>query len=553
MTEIPPFHDAHAALRDGRWPDAAAAFLDGLRSADDPDARFGLAIALFWTGETVAAIREWERAYVAFRRAEAYSQAALAAGYLCLAYQMSMGNDVAARGWLERTARLIADHGVGEMTAWLLVCRAHLALDAGELPAAVGFAGEAADLARAAGDLDLELCALGELGAAILEQGRVEEGTALLDEAMAGVLAGEGRNLDSVVLVSCRSITACSRAGDLRRATRWIRAADAFHRRYGSPHLYTTCRTNFGSILFATGRWEDAERELRAALEIGEAGEPALHAEALAKLAEMRVAQGRLEEAARLLAGLEDHAAAANAIALIRLAHGQPSAAATILRRRLHQVDESGLEAAAVQELLIEVEIALGAVDRADELATALRRRRASGTSAIVRARGERALGLVRLAASRGGDAVEHLERAALAFAHLEMPVEAARARLLIARAMAETDVEAATAEAQAAFTTFTRVGALRDADAAAAFLRSRGIRAVRSGPGAHGALTKREREVLALLGEGLSNPEIGTRLFITRKTVEHHVASVLAKIGLSGRSEAAAYAVRHDRDSAPK
>jgi DNA-binding NarL/FixJ family response regulator len=59
------------------------------------------------------------------------------------------------------------------------------------------------------------------------------------------------------------------------------------------------------------------------------------------------------------------------------------------------------------------------------------------------------------------------------------------------------------------------------------------------------GPLTKREVEVLDLLGHGLSNREISDRLYISRKTVEHHVGNILAKLGLRGRAEAAAYAAR--------
>jgi len=70
-------------------------------------------------------------------------------------------------------------------------------------------------------------------------------------------------------------------------------------------------------------------------------------------------------------------------------------------------------------------------------------------------------------------------------------------------------------------------------------------VKAARTGPRNIGRLTKREQEVLALLGEGLSNPEIARRLFLSRKTVEHHVARILSKLGLRGRAEAAALAAR--------
>jgi DNA-binding NarL/FixJ family response regulator len=57
--------------------------------------------------------------------------------------------------------------------------------------------------------------------------------------------------------------------------------------------------------------------------------------------------------------------------------------------------------------------------------------------------------------------------------------------------------------------------------------------------------LTKRETEVLSLLAEGCSNSEIAQRLYISRRTAEHHVARILAKLGLRGRAEVAAYALR--------
>jgi DNA-binding NarL/FixJ family response regulator len=545
---------AQEAIKAGEWSTANEGFETALKQEESPAALLGLGIARWWLRDTEGALRFWKRSYATARTLRDPEHAFFSSFYLCLGYSMSLGNDAASHGWLGRLASVVDEFELAPMRGWVLLCRACLSTDGGHPKAAEDYAREARELAREFEDADLALCAMSEHGAALVEMGRVDEGVALLDEAMAGALAGEAGDLDTVVLIGCRTITSCSRAADLKRAVQWVRAADEFNRRYGSTHLYTTCRTHYGALLLATGKWDQAEQELKAALEIGQAAEPALHAEALAKLAELRLAQGRLDEAARLLAGYEHHPPAAYPVAAMHLARGEPVVASSLLRRCLRDLDEECLEAAALIELVADAQIAQGAVQQAVARAEQLVGLGAKQGCELIAARGDRALGRALAALEDHEGAIPHLESALAAFGRLEMTLDASRTRLLLARGLVESEREAAIAEARASLARFEELGAAIDADEAAAFLRSLGVKAARSGPKGIGVLTKRELEILGLLGEGLSNPDIAARLFLSRKTVEHHVASVLSKLDLKGRGEAAAYAVRHlERDSATK
>ena len=221
--------------------------------------------------------------------------------------------------------------------------------------------------------------------------------------------------------------------------------------------------------------------------------------------------------------------------------------AAAVLRRRLAATSPDRLDVAAVIELLGEAEIALHDSAAAVERARALVALGAASHCDLIVAHGERLLGHA-LAGDRcagrvraPGDGARGVHPGRDSLPGRADPAAAGPGA-------AGSDRAVAGAEARAALSVFEDLGAGRDADAAAALLRDLGVKAARTGPRNIGRLTRREQEVLALLGEGLSNPEIAERLFVSRKTVEHHVARILSKLGLRGRAEAAALVARGAR-----
>jgi len=531
------------AMATGDWRAARDAFSAVLEAADVPEAFFGLASALFWLGDLAGTIANCEKAYAGFRRRGDPMFAAGAALSLVGYNKGYLGNTAAARGWLSRAARII-ESGVPELRGELLGATAYVTDDPVESEA---LARQAADIGRANGNSDLELMAMHAVGQALVQQGRTEEGMSLLDEAMAGVIGGEGGDPLTVAQMSCMTMVVCGSCFDLERATQWVQSLQSFIDRYGCPFLYAECRTYYGRVLFENGDWAAAEALLADAITMSKGVFAVPHAFAAGTLAELRLAQGKVEDAARVLRGVEGREEAAAAVASVHLAQGEPSAAAAVLRRRLAAASPDRLDVAAVIELLGEAEIALHDDGAAIERGRALVAFGTVNNCDLIVAHGERLLGHA-LALTDVPAACTHLETALSAFTRAGIPYRAAQTRLLLAQVLGRNDREVAGAEARAALSVFEDLGADHDADAAAALMRDLGISAARTGPRHVGRLTKREQQVLVLLGEGLSNPQIAERLFLSRKTVEHHVARILSKLGLRGRAEAAALAARGGR-----
>ncbi len=537
MPSEPDVGAAWSALERADWSTAREAFATALaQRPDDPELLDGYGRTLWWLGEHAAGVEHRRRAYAAYRRAGDVRAAANIAAYLAAEHRIA-GEAAAANGWLARAARLLEDAGPCPERGWLEIEEAKRA--AAEPPAAEAHAEAALAVARDLDDADLEVAALSQLGLAAVADGRIEAGMTLLDEAMALATGGEACDPLAIGDACCTILVACERLADFPRAAEWCRAVVDFTGRRGFTPLHAWCRTIYAGVLTLTGDWQRAEAQLDASLRSYEQLGTPRHVFALARLAELRVRQGRLGDAEQLLTGHEDHAVAAGALAGLALARGDAGLASAVLERWLRARGDDRALQAALLPLLADARLRCGDVAGARAAATRLRELGETLSRPNLVALADLADGT-----APPGDGAA-LEAALEGFRHLGMPLEEGRALLALAARCAESAPELAVLQARAARDRFEQLGARRHADEAAALLRSLGAAGRTAPRGDRDALTAREREVLALLGEGLSNAAIADRLVISPKTAEHHVGRVLGKLGLASRAEAAAFAAR--------
>jgi DNA-binding CsgD family transcriptional regulator len=528
------------ALAQGDWESARDAFAAAVDLSPDPEASDGLGRTLWWLGDVDGAIDHRERAYAAFRKRGDAVRAARIALWLAREYVEAIGNEPAGNGWLARAQGLLRDVEPGPAHGWLELTRGSRSFDPNQMRAHAEAALETAGRSR---DAELEASALALLGRALLLGGEFDAGVTALDESMVAATAGEVS--DPVVFgdICCVVTLACEESGELERLMRWNDVIETYMSRHLHGALISFCGTCGAEFFQARGDLETAERCLVEALGALEGtGHRSRCIHPAAKLAELRMLQGRIEEAERLLAGHEDLSESLGASVGIHRLRGEHAIAAGLLLRRLNQVGDT-IVAVPLLSTLVEVQLAHGTVD--DARATAGRLASLADRFAHPRLTAIAALAAGRVARSSGeADARDHLEGALSAFERLEMPLEAARTRVELARAIRKEDPEVAGREARVAREALERLGAHREADEAAAIVREVGGPA-RTGPKEVGLLTARELEVLGLLGEGLTNAEIAARLYISTKTAGNHVSNLLAKLHLRSRQEAAAYAVR--------
>jgi DNA-binding CsgD family transcriptional regulator len=537
-----------AALAAGQWATAAEVFTAALARAETGEALDGLGRAFWWSDRVAEGIELRTRAYAAFHREQGWESAARVAVWLAREHRALFRNAAVAAGWLAR-ATAAADHVPDTSAAgWVALGRAELAAD----PAtARADAEHAAAIAGDHHDSDLEIVALARLGLILVAAGEVDAALAHLDEAMAAATAGVGRDPQSIGDACCALMEAADLLGDQERVRQWGAAVEQYRAAYGDNRLVSVdghatlssfCGACCGGISMVRGRLDEAEDELVAAIAtLQESGMHSRCVHPATQLAELWSVQGRVDAAQHLLDAYADLPETVRPLALIDLAVGAPNTARVRLSHRIAELEGQDVVALPLWIVLVDAELACGDLAAAARAAGEVRRIAALTQS--LRHDGEALFAAGKVAAAQSDpEAAALLGAAARRFSEAVTALPACRARLARARVLAGSDRGGAVADARAALAAFERLGASRDADEAAAFLRGLGVRG-RTGPKDLGQLTRRELEVLRLVSEGLSNAEIAQRLFISVKTAGHHVSNILAKLGLRSRTEAAAYA----------
>jgi DNA-binding CsgD family transcriptional regulator len=454
------------------------------------------------------------------------------------------GEAARADGWFARGARLLdagqldcVERGYMLIPIWLRE------MGRGDWAGGYATAEKAVAIGERFDDADLIWLARDEQARALVKQGDVAAGLRQAGEVLVVVESGV---LSPIVsgIVYCNTIDFCRDAEEVRHAREWTEALTRWCA--ARPEMVAhngLCLVHRDEMMQFAGRWPDAFEEAERAAQRYSKG--MLNQIALGKAhyrqGEIHRLQGRFGPAEQSFrAASRCGCEPLPGLALLRLAQGRGADAAATIRRALAERDQV-LSRAALLPAFVEILHDQGDVDAAEAAREELARIAEDYGTEVLTASAASAKALVSLAAGDAAASLTAARHAWTMWSQLDVPYEAARARVLVGRACrALGDDDAATLELDAAHEVFASLGAERELAAVTVLLD-------RSAANATHGLSDRELQVLRLVAAGLSNGEIGERLFVSPHTVARHLQNIFHKLGVGSRTAACAHALKHD------
>jgi ATP/maltotriose-dependent transcriptional regulator MalT len=539
-----PLERARVAFEGQAWADAYEGLIEAQGIAplglDDLER---LATAAFLTGRHEESEDLWIVAHQTALRFGRAPRAARCAFHVAMG-MIDRGEMARGAGWLGRANHVLEEHGQDCAERGLLLLPVGLQLlDEGDFEGGRAAFERAAAIGARFGDVDVVTFAGLGRGRALISRGSVVEGMALLDEAMVAVTSGETTPITTGV-VYCAVIEICQRLFDLRRAQEWTSALSGWCS--AQPDLVPyrgQCLVHRAEIMQLHGRWDEAAAEARQARE-RLSGQPA-EGVAIYLEAELHRLRGRFDEAIELYRQANEFGHSPQpGLAQLRLAQGQIQVAAAAIRRQVDEVTDV-VERTRLLAPFVEIALASGDVAGARGAADELAAIAAQLAAPLLLAASAAANGSVLLAEGDARAALPELRAARSAWQEMDAPYQAALVRASIGRACrALGDDDTGVMELEAARHAFEALGAAPDEARTGGLLAVPPDSATRSG---RDVLTVRELEVLRLVATGRTNRAVARELVISEKTVARHVSNIFAKLDLSSRAAATAYAYEHD------
>jgi DNA-binding CsgD family transcriptional regulator len=466
--------------------------------------------------------------------------AARAAGWLAFGL-LQRGATAPASGWFARAERVLDEaHLDSAVRGYLLIPSAIQRIVQDDPAAGHAIFDQIADIARRFSDRDLLSSACQGRGRALIRLGRISEGVALLDEAMVAVIASE---ISPILAgdIYCSVLEGCQEIFDLRRAyewttslARWCGTQPDLVRYRGHCLLYRA------EVLQSRGHWNEAIQDAQSACELL-LSRPAAGG-AFYRLGEIHRLRGEFDEAEAAYTRANEHGRKPQpGLSLLRLEQGDVEAAAASIPTVLA---DTRARPARARALAAAVEILLAAGDPEGGRAAAAELSEIADRlgAPLLLATAAHATGAVLLAEGDVASAAASLRLASDIWRDLEMPYEEAHTCLMMATVCERRgDQDDRRLELDRARTLFTRLNAEK-------CLARLAEQIDRRAPQSAGPLSDREAQVLRLLAAGKTNRSIAEALFISDKTVARHVSNIFDKLGVSTRTEAAAWAYQHER-----